>query len=316
MKKNILIFGITSQDGAFLSKLLIEKKYSVNGTTRNKNYKNLKNLSKLEILNKINIYQVEINNYKQVFNLIKKIQPIHIYNFAGVNTIKESFDSPLETFNSIVKGNLNILNSIKYYKNIKFFSALSAECFGYNLRNYVNEKTIMKPSNPYGYSKKIIFNIIQNYRINYNLKCCAGILFNHESVLRSNKYVTTKIIKNSLLIKKRKIKKIELGNINSYRDWGWAPEYVEAMFKILFYNKFDEYIIATGKTYRVIDFIKITFDKLGLNYRNHLKTIKQKNRRKDNVFFIANTKKIEKDLKWKAKKNIYNIIDDLLKYHE
>lgn len=316
MKKNILIFGITSQDGAFLSKLLIDKKYIVNGTTRRKKYDNLKNLSKLEILNKIRIYQLEINNYKKVFNLIKKLQPTHIYNFAGVNTIIESYENPLETFNSIVKGNLNILNSIKYYKNIKFFSALSAECFGYNLRNYVNEKTIMKPSNPYGYSKKIIFDIIKNYRVNYNLKCCAGILFNHESVLRSNKYVTTKIIRNAILVKKNKINKIELGDIYSYRDWGWAPEYVDAMFKILFYNKFDDYIIATGKTYRVIDFVKITFDKLGLNYRNHLNIIRQKNRRKDNAFFRAYTKKIEKDLKWKAKKNIYNIIDDLLKYHE
>ncbi len=316
MNKNILIIAVTSQDGAYLSKFLIKKGFKIHGTTRDLNNRNLFNLKKLNIKKFIKLHKIDVSNYNQIFNLIKKIKPTHVYNFAGVNTIKVSIQKPIETYNSILRGNLNIINSMIKFKKIKFFSALSAECFGDNLKNTINENTKMIPTNPYGISKKVIFDLNKNYRNIHKLNVSSGILFNHESGLRSSKYVTTKVVKKAIAIKKNKIKSINLGNIYSYRDWGWAPEYVEAMYMILASNKIEDYIISSGNTLKVIDFVKIAFESLGLDYKKYINVKNQKFRRNDSLFFNANSNKIYNNLNWKAKNDIYSIIDLLIEFHE
>jgi GDPmannose 4,6-dehydratase len=310
--KTALICGVSGQDGAYLSRYLLEKGYEVYGGSRDVHNTSFINLEKLNILDKINLVSITLNDFRSVFQTINKINPDEIYNLAGQSSVALSFEQPVETMESIITGTLNLLEAIRFSgQPIKFYNAGSSECFG-NADNAVDENTPFRPRSPYGVAKATAFWQVANYREAYNLYACTGILFNHESPLRKDRFVTKKIISTAYKISQGENIKLKLGNINIHRDWGWAPEYVEAMWLMLQQEKPDDFVIATGKTTSLENFIKITFELLNLNWNDHVTLDDQLMRPTDISVGCANPSKAKAILNWEAKNEVSNIIKLML----
>ena len=312
MRKNkikSLIFGISGQDGSYLSHFLFGKGHDIYGTTRNIGKKNLNNLNKLGVLNKIKIIKCDPKNFKIVKKIIKKIKPHEIYYLCGQSSVTKSFTNPAETFKSNTLGLLNILEIVKEINNkIKIFNSVSGQFYGNRKNNIYNEKSYIAPQSPYGVSKASSFWLTKIFREWYGIKCCSGILFNHESPLRSNEFVTKKIINHCKLIKKGKLKHLYLGNINIYRDWGWAPEYVEAMYLMLRQKHPKDLVIGSGKRHSLRSFVYEVFRLLNIP-RSSLKiNIKKLMRKRDIRTYKADPKLAKKILKWKAKTSFKRIV--------
>ena len=312
MKKKAFIIGVTGQDGSYLSKLLIKKKFTVYGYTRSIVSKNLKNLIKLNILSKIKIKKYNHNDPKVVLNDIKKIKPDQIYYFSGQSSVGKSFLKPLETYKSNVDLLFLILESIrinKFYK-IKFYNSSSTDSFGQTKKILKNEKDLFFPHSPYGNAKSFSFWITKYYREKYDLNSKSGILSNHESPLRNKNFVLKRIID---FVKKRKSNSIlKLGNISIYRDWGWAPEYVEAIYKINNSKSKKDYIVGTGKIVSLKYIVNKIFKLANIN--NKFYKVNNSNLLRPNEIKKIGTDptQIYKDLKWRAKLNIDQIIKKLL----
>ena len=246
-RKKALIFGITGQDGSYLAKYLIKKNYRVTGIFRRKNFVNIK---KLNLLKKIKLKLVKKTNKIKIMKILKENFD-EIYFVGCQSNVADSFNNENETYSSQIEPVKIILNHImnQKTKKSKFLYAGSSEMYGnYNGKKKIKENDTKKPVSPYGFSKLIAYEIIKTYRQMYNLPVCTAILFNHESSLRTQKYVFKKLIENVKKINQKKIKKISFGNVKIKRDWGWAPEYMIGCNKIINSNKIDDYIIATGKT--------------------------------------------------------------------
>jgi len=317
MKRNkikSLIFGISGQDGSYLSNLLLNKKNEVYGTTRNNNKKNLKNLVRLGILNKVKIIKCDIANFLSVIKLIKKIKPHEIYYLCGQSSVIKSYIYPAEAFKSNTLGLINILETVKKTnKKIKIFNAVSGQFYGNRKNKIYNEKSYIDPQSPYGVSKASSFWLTKIFREWYKIKCCSGILFNHESPLRSNEFVTKKIINHCKLIKKGKSKYLYLGDINIYRDWGWAPEYVEAMYLMLKQKNPKDIIIGSGKRHSLREFVYEVFRLLKIP-KYHLKSnTKKLMRKRDIKTYQADPRLAKKILNWKAKTTFKQIIYKMVK---
>ena len=310
-KKKIksLIFGISGQDGSYLSYFLINKGYDVCGTTRNNSKNNLKNLVRLGILKKVKIIKCNIIDFLGVKKLIKTTKPQEIYYLCGQSSVTKSFTNPAETFKSNTLGLLNILEIVKEINNkIKVFNAVSGQFYENRKNSIYNEKSYIAPQSPYGVSKASSFWLTKIFREWYGIKCCSGILFNHESPLRSNEFVTKKIVNHCKLIKKGKLKHLYLGNINIYRDWGWAPEYVEAMYLMLRQKHPKDLVIGSGKRHSLRSFVYEVFRLLNIP-RSCLKTnMKKLMRKRDIRTYKADPKLAKKILKWKAKIGFKQII--------
>jgi len=310
-KKKIksLIFGISGQDGSYLSHFLINKGHDVRGTTRNSNKKNLKNLARLGILRKAKIIKCNVIDFLAVKKLIKIIKPDEIYYLCGKSSVTQSFINPVDSFKSNTLGLLNILDTVKKTnKKIKVFNAVSGQFYGNRKNSVYNEKSYIDPQSPYAVSKASSFWLTKIFREWYGIKCCSGILFNHESPLRSNEFVTKKIINCSKLIKKGKLKHLYLGNINIYRDWGWAPEYVEAMYLMLRQKNPKDLVIGSGKRHSLRSFVYEVFKLLNIS-RSSLKiNVKKLMRKRDIRTYKADPKLAKKILKWKAKTSFKQII--------
>jgi len=312
MKKKALICGASGQDGAYLCKLLLEKGYEVFGGSRDAQNNSFEFLNKLGIINNIKFVSITLNDFRSVFQTINRIEPDEIYNLAGQSSVALSFEQPVETIESIVLGTLNILEAIRFSgRSIRFYSAGSSECFG-NAINAVDEQTPFRPRSPYGIAKATAFWQVANYREAYKLFACTGILFNHESPLRKERFVTKKIISTAYRISLGQKIRLRLGNIDIQRDWGWAPEYVEAMWLMLQQDSPDDFVIATGKTTSLKDFIKITFDTLGLNWEEYVDLDEDLIRPTDITVGLANPQKAKKFLNWEAKVGIEDIIKLML----
>lgn len=301
MKKNILIYGITGQDGSLLAKHLLKKNYKVFGFTRGINLKPNNNLEKLKIDNKVNIYFGGKITEKLIIGHIKKSKASEIYNFAGESSVSDSFKNPFQSSKSMINLNYFILESIKKTdKEIKYFNAMSGDCFGNN-KSTINEESKFNPISPYAITKTHTHYMTKFYRNYYKLYTVNGIFFNHESELRTDKFVIKKIIKNVTLIYFKKIKYLEIGNIDINRDWGWAEDYVKVSYKIMQLNKADDFIIASGKSLKIIDIIRICFDYFKLDYKKYLR-INKKFLRKDDILTVkVSNKKLKKHVEWKPK---------------
>ena len=311
-KKEAFIIGVTGQDGSYLSKLLIKKKFTVYGYTRSRASNNLKNLIKLNILNKIKIKKYNHNDPKVVLNDIKKIKPDQIYYFSGQSSVGKSFLKPLETYKSNVDLLFLILELIrinKFYK-IKFYNSSSTDSFGQTKKIFKNEKDLFFPHSPYGNAKSFSFWLTKYYREKYDLNSKSGILSNHESPLRKKNFVLKRVID---FVKKRKSNSVlKLGNISIYRDRGWAPEYVEAIYKINNSKSKKDYIVGTGKIVSLKYIVNKIF-KLA-NIDNKFYKANNSNLLRPNEIKKIGTDptQIYKDLKWRAKLNIDQIIKKLL----
>ena len=298
MKKKIaIIFGVTGQDGSYLAKFLLGKNYLVHGVMRRSS--NL-NTSRVDDIYKdpfsknqnFKLHYGEVTDSSSVFSLIKNIKPDEIYNLAAQSHVAVSFDIPIYTANANAIGTLVILDAIyKTDKKIRFYQAGSSEMFGKVLNRVQNEQTPFYPRSPYGVAKVYAHWITKNYREAYNIFASNGILFNHESPLRGETFVTKKIVKALCKIKYKKQKKLYLGNLYSKRDWGHAEDYVEAMWKILQYKKPDDFVICTGKQYSIKQFVNMVCKKLNISLYWKGKGINEKGYDKNNNIIIECKKK-------------------------
>ena len=309
-KKIAFIFGITGQDGSYLANLLINKSFKIFGFTRSKKKKNLVNLEKLSILDKVSLFEYLKNENKFIEKKILKIKPSQIYILSGLSSVKKSFSSPIETYRSNIIIPFKILEICRKKKlDIKIYNSVSTDCFG-NQKTKLNERSNFYPVSPYAKSKSYAYWLIKYYRETFNVKCVSGIVSNHESILRNKNFVTKKIIE---YIKNFDFKKkLIMGNTNIYRDWGWAPDYVDAIYKINSSKKRSDYVVATGKSTSLDYFIKKAFSISKIDQSYYIKNNKNYLRNKEVNKVYCDNKKIKKDLGWKPKHNIDQIINKLL----
>ena len=336
--KKALIFGVTGQDGAYLSKFLLKKKYFVFGVKRRSSIINTQRVD--DIYKDINyrsnfvLLYGDLTDASSILNLIKKVNPNEIYNLAAQSHVKVSFEVPEYSADVNGLGTLRILEAIRSLnleKKVKFYQAGTSEMFGSTKKKFQNEKTPFHPVSPYGVSKCFAHWITKNYREAYGIYACNGILFNHESPIRGETFVTRKIIQGLVRIKQGRQKKLFLGNLYSRRDWGHARDYVEAMWKMLQQKKPDDYVIGTGKTFTIKDFVNRAAKRMNLNIKWTGAGIKEKAVNIDNKKIIVecrnryfrplevdylkgNASKAKKMLKWSPKISINELIDEMIQY--
>ncbi len=268
--KKALICGVSGQDGAYLARLLLNKGYAVYGSSRDAQMSSFHNLVRLGILDKINLESVAVNDFRSVLQALMKIQPDEVYNLAGQSSVGLSFQQPVETLESISVGTLNFLEAIRFAgRPTRFYNAGSSECFG-DINDVADESTPFAPRSPYAVAKAAAFWEVANYREAYGLFACSGILFNHESPLRPERFVTKKIIAAACRIGAGSQEKLHLGNISIRRDWGWSPEYVEAMWLMLQQEKPEDFVVATGEINSLEEFVEAAFSSVRLNWRDHV----------------------------------------------
>ena len=336
MKKKALIFGVTGQDGAYLSKFLLKKGYTVHGVIRRSSSINtfrLNDIYKDPFAKRKNfiLHYGDVTDSLSVLNIVEKVRPTEIYNLAAQSHVAVSFDIPEYTTNADALGTLRILEAIvKVDKKIKFYQAGSSEMFGKVVEKPQNEKTPFYPRSPYGVAKVYSYWITLNYRESYKLFACNGILFNHESPLRGETFVTKKVVKGLCRIKNKKQKKLYLGNLYSKRDWGHAEDYVVAMWKMLQHKVPGDYVVCTGKQYTIKKFINVVAKKLKINIKWKGKGINEKAYDNNGNCIIechqryfrpaevdtlqGDYSKAKKILKWKPKKNLEDLINDMISY--
>ena len=313
MSKKALITGITGMDGSHLADFLLKKGYIVYGMIRRSSNINLDNLDNIK--ENITFVNGDMTDQNSLFRCLKDTNPDEIYNLASQSFVGESWNTPEQTSNVTALGVLRILESIREFNpKIKFYQASSSEMFGRMVENPANEKTPFYPRSPYGVSKLYGHWITINYRESYNLFACSGILFNHESERRGIEFVTRKITDGVARIHLGLNKNISLGNIEARRDWGYAPDYVEAMWKILQNDKPTDYVIATGKDYSVKDFLKIAFEVVGISDWNKHVVIDQKFYRPAEVDVLrGDYSKANKELGWEPKTSLEEMIKKMVK---
>jgi GDPmannose 4,6-dehydratase len=311
--KKALIFGISGQDGAYLAKLLLEKDYVVWGTSRDAQVSSFRNLEILNIRDRVQLESTALNDFRSVLQVLFKAQPDEVYNLAGQTSVGLSFDQPVETLESIAVGTLNILEAIRFINGpIRFYNAASSEVFGDINGDAANESTPFSPRSPYAVAKATAFWEAANYREAYGLFACSGILFNHDSPLRPERFVTQKIVCGACRIAEGKQNKLYLGNIDIQRDWGWAEDYVEAMYLMLQQESPDDYVIATGESHKLAEFIEIAFQIVGLNWKEHVISDKGLCRPTDIAISRGNPKKAWKELGWKAKHKLKDLVEIMM----
>lgn len=299
--KKALITGISGQDGAYLAKLLFEKGYEVHGTARDAQMSAFINLSALGIKEKILFHSMALNDFRSVLQVLTRVQPDEIYNLAGQSSVGLSFDQPVETLESISIGTLNLLEAIRFTgRPIKCYSAGSSECFGNTAGVAADEETPFRPRSPYAVAKATAFWEVANYREAYSLYACTGILFNHESPLRPERFVTQKIVKAACRIAAGSPEKLHLGNISIARDWGSAAEYVDAMWQMLQRQKPEDFVIATGETHTLEEFIATVFALVKLDWHDHVLSDPALLRPAEIVVSRANPAKAMRQLSWLA----------------
>lgn len=301
MSKKALILGVSGQDGAYLAKLLLENGYEVHGASRDHIASSFENLTKLGIRERIIAHSLQLDSVECIRKLFSELDPDEIYNLAGQSSVSISFERPLETFQSIAGATINILEALRLDNpSIKLFNAGSGEMFGETLVPGT-EKTPANPKSPYGVAKADAFQQVKCYRESYGIFAATGILFSHESTLRPERFVTQKIVRAAIRIANGSKERLKLGNLNIYRDWGWAPEYVEAMWRILQYEKPEDFVIATGETHSLREFVEHVFQSIGFNAWDHVDSDPGLLRPSDIAKSVGSPKKAALLLGWHAR---------------
>ena len=330
-KKTALITGISGQDGAYLAEFLLKKNYNVVGIERRSAERSNWRLEKLSILKKVIIEDSDIKEIANLIRIFKKYKFDEVYNLAAQSFVKSSFDNPIETYQVNAIGTLNLLEIIRTEnKKIRFYQASTSEMFGEHGKNTQNELTNFHPRSPYASAKVFSHYTVQNYREAYKIFAVSGILFNHESPLRGEEFITRKISLGLAKIIAGKQKVLKIGNIYAKRDWGYAKDYIEVMWKMLQINKPQDFVIATGKTYSVKEFINkcvkilnlktkwtgkgINEKLIDLNKKKPIIIIDKKYFRPAEVNFLkGNYTKAKKVLKWSPKTNLDNLAKIMIK---
>jgi GDPmannose 4,6-dehydratase len=312
-KRVALIFGVTGQDGAYLARHLLGHDYRVHGVSRDRELASFRNLARLEIADQITVHSASLSDFRSVVEVISKVAPDEIYNLAGQSSVGLSFEQPVETLDSTIFGPLNLVECIRLLSmNARLYNASSSECFGNIPEGAATETTPFHPRSPYGVGKAAAFWTIANYREAYGLFACSGILFNHESPLRPRRFVTRKIVSGAVDISQGLADQLSLGNLAVARDFGWAPEYVEAMWAMLQTDTPQDYVIATGETHTLQDFTEMVFERLKLDWERHVVLDPGLNRPTDIKRSAGRPDKALRELGWQAKMRMPAIVDALI----
>ena len=314
-KKTALITGISGQDGSYLSEYLLSQGYNVYGIIRRHSV--AENQNHRLYCNNISVknFYGDLLDYPSLVRIVSEVKPDEIYNLAAMSHVRISFDMPSYT----IKTNaLGVLNMLEVYRTLcpsaKFYQASSSEMFGNSVDSDGIQRltTPMTPVSPYGCAKVMGFNLVRHYRHAYGLHACNGILFNHESPRRGSNFVTNKVVKGAVSIKKGLQSTLELGNMDSYRDWGHSKDYVRAMHMILNHTNPDEFIVATGETHSVRDLCKTVFGKLGMDYRDYIVQNPKYMRPEELKYLKGDSSKAREILGWKPEYTFDSMLDEMI----
>jgi GDPmannose 4,6-dehydratase len=310
--KTAFVTGITGQDGYYLAKLLLEKSYEVHGTVRRSS---LINTFRIDSLiseygdNQLKLNYSDLLDSASLNNLISEISPDEIYNLAAQSHVSVSFKNPVYTTQVGNLGSIAILEAVRHHKkDIKFYQASSSEMFGGAAKEVLNEDSPFDPKSPYAASKVFAHNMTKLYRDSYDLFCVNGILFNHESPMRGETFVTRKITRAVGRIKLGLQKKLTLGNLEASRDWGFSGDYVEGMWMMLQHDKPDDFVLATGKSITVKEFAELAFSNQGLDYQNFVETSDRYFRPNEVEYLLGDYSKAKSNLGWEPKTNIKDLV--------
>ncbi len=290
-----LIAGVTGQDGAYLARFFLEKGYVVHGTSRDAALARLDGLIALGICDKVALHSMSPADFQSVVQVIEKVAPEEIYNLSGQSSVSLSFTQPAETLAGIALGTLNMLESLRRLGGrVRFYNAGSSECFG-----DTGTRAAFRPKSPYGVAKAAAISLVANYRESYGLFACSGLLFNHESPLRPSRFVTRKVTGAAAKIAAGGGARLALGNLSIRRDWGWAPDYVEAMWRMLQCDQPDDFVVASGVACSLEQFVAAAFLELGLDWRDHVDYDPSLVRSSDIMYSVADPTKAAQILGWR-----------------
>ena len=317
MSKSAFITGITGQDGYYLAKMLLEKEYKVHGIIRRSSSINTSRIdslmAKYQSDGQLSLYYSDLLDSSSLNSLINKIQPDEIYNLAAQSHVAVSFKNPVYTSQTGTLGSLSLLEAIRNSdKDIKFYQASSSEMYGGGTKEPLNEESLFDPKSPYAASKVFAHDITKIYRDSYDLFCVNGILFNHESPHRGETFVTRKITRAVTRISLGLQSKLTLGNLEASRDWGFAGDYVYGMWLMMQYEKADDWVLATGKTYTVKDFLQEAFKKLDLDWEKHVETSERYYRPNEVDFLLGDSSKAKKQLGWEPETSFEELVSMML----
>jgi len=308
-KKISFITGVTGQDGSYLAELLLQKGNTVIGLKRRTSVLNTSNIDHLYGNPNFKLFYGNMNDVGSMYRLLSEYQPDEVYNLAAQSHVRTSFDVPEETVDAVAMGTMRLLEACKnVVPTVRFYQASSSEMFGDNTEELKNEDTKMTPASPYAAAKLFAHNLIRNYRIGYDMHASSGILFNHESPRRGETFVTRKITRAVARIKLGKQNTLKLGNLDAYRDWGFAGDYVEAMWLMLQQETPDDYVIATGETHTVREFVEATFELAGLDYKNYVEIDPRLYRPHEVPHLLGDSSKAQNKLGWKPKHTFKDLI--------
>jgi GDPmannose 4,6-dehydratase len=312
MPKTALILGVTGQDGAYLARLLLGLNYWVFGTSRDAQMANTSRLERLGIAEDVQMVSLAPNDFRSVLKVVSAVCPDEIYNLSGQTSVGLSFEQPVECMESIAGGTLNLLEVIRYLgAPVRLFNAGSSESFGDTGHTPANEDTPFRPRSPYGVAKATAFWQVANYREAYGLQVCTGILANHESPLRPSRFVTQKIIEGVKAIAAGRVETLQLGNLEIWRDWGWAQDYVEAMHLMLQAHQLQDYVIASGRTHSLREFVDAAFAMAEMRPNDKLVILSELTRPSDLRYSAIDPSRIAVNLGWRAKVGLRDIVEKM-----
>lgn len=311
--KKAFITGITGQDGYYLSKLLLEKDYEVHGIIRRSSLINTFRIdpliSEYSESNQFNLHYSDLLDSASLSSLLNKIEPDEVYNLAAQSHVAVSFKTPVFSTQTSTLGVLSLLEPLRNFnKKVKFYQASSSEMYGGSETKVLNEDSLFDPKSPYAAGKVFAHNLNKLYRDSYNMFCVNGILFNHESPYRGETFVTRKISRAVGRIKLGLQKKLTLGNLEAMRDWGYAGDYVEGMWRMMQHDTPDDWVLATGKAYKVSDFAKSAFESADLNWENYITTSKRYQRPNEVHHLLGDSSKARDVLNWEPKVNFESLV--------
>ena len=309
VRRTALILGATGQDGAYLSRFLLRKGYSVHGTSRDAPMARLDGLLALGIHQQLTLHSVSPTDFQSVLRTIQNVKPDEIYNLSSQSSVALSFTQPGSTLDSVLSPTLNVLEAIRQISfPVRFYNAGSSECFGDTGGGPAIETTAFRPKSPYGIAKAAGIMLVANYREAYGLHASSGLLFNHESPLRPPRFVTRKITATVARIACGNKERLVLGNLAVRRDWGWAPEYVEAMWRMLQLDRPEDIVIATGVSHALEEFVATAFSEVGLNWREHVDIDPSLKRRSDIEESFGDPSKAAQLLNWLPRVSFSEIV--------
>jgi GDPmannose 4,6-dehydratase len=307
--KKAIITGVTGQDGSYLAELLLKKDYKVIGVKRRTSVINTTNVDHLYENPNFKMVYGNLNDVGSMYRFLEEVKPDEVYNIAAQSHVRTSFDVPEETVDTIAMGTMRLIEACRtVVPECRFYQASSSEMYGDNLESPKNEETRMTPASPYACAKLFGHNIVRNYRLGYGMHASSGILFNHESPRRGETFVTRKVTRSVARIKLGKEKVLKLGNLDAVRDWGFAGDYVEAMWLMLQQEKPDDYVIATGECHTVRDMVQIAFSLAGLNYEKYVEIDPKYYRPHEVPHLKGDASKANRVLGWKPKHSFEDLI--------